>query len=34
LVLGAILVVIVLFVPKGFVPLARDALVRLTTRRE
>ena len=34
LVLGVILVVIVLFVPKGIVPLARDTLARITTRRD
>jgi branched-chain amino acid transport system permease protein len=34
LVLGAILVVIVLFVPKGFVPLARDLLTRMVGRRD
>ncbi len=34
LVLGAILVVIVLFVPKGFVPLARDLLARMAARRD
>ena len=34
LVLGVILVVLVLFVPKGFVPLARDVLARITTRRD
>ena len=34
LVLGAILVVIVLFVPKGFVPLARDTLARVIARRD
>ena len=33
LVLGAILVVIVLFVPRGFVPLARDLLARMAVRR-
>ena len=33
LVLGAILVVIVLFVPKGFVPLAREQLSRIASRR-
>ncbi len=33
LVLGVIFVVIVLFVPKGLVPLARDLLARATTRR-
>jgi branched-chain amino acid transport system permease protein len=34
LVLGVILVVIVLFVPKGIVPLVRDTLARITTRRD
>jgi len=33
LVLGAILIVIVLFVPKGIVPLARDLLTRIVARR-